>query len=499
MQTTRTVGSATKAIGSRIAMLMAFVPCVAAAAADTGEAIPDLRAAVPSVSRPAASEREASPAVLAQGSRDELFGIEKPASDPSAKPGAPSSAPAGRGWTGFFQQELAYMTPHTAHWANVLTRLQLGRQGRFGDDVKWKIGARLDYDAAYRGDHEYYPIAVRRDQLVNFSLRENYIDFPAAGWDFRVGRQHIIWGEVVGGLFFADAVSAKDLRQFILPEFEILRIPQWAVRSEYSKGDFHADLIWVPVASYNKIGKPGADFFSFPPVPANTIPVFQNEELPRRTLANSNYGARMSLIKKGWDVSGFYYRSMDQAATFFREVVPGPVPVLVYKPRHERIWQAGGTVAKDFESFVFKAELLYTDGRKYGVTRLSDSDGVVAQNTVDYVIALDFNLPRDTRLNTQVFQRIYFNHDPDIVSRKYETGGSILVNNKIAPKVEVQLLAIQSFNRWNDRLVRPRIDWFFEKNWRLRFGVDIFSGPATGLFGQYNARDRVYSELRYDF
>jgi hypothetical protein len=29
--------------------------------------------------------------------------------------------------------------------------------------------------------------------------------------------------------------------------------------------------------------------------------------------------------------------------------------------------------------------------------------------------------------------------------------------------------------------------------------VDIFTGPSDGYFGRYNNRDRVYSELRYDF
>ena len=33
----------------------------------------------------------------------------------------------------------------------------------------------------------------------------------------------------------------------------------------------------------------------------------------------------------------------------------------------------------------------------------------------------------------------------------------------------------------------------------LLFGLDIFDGPPTGVFGQFDGKDRVYSELRYDF
>ena len=62
----------------------------------------------------------------------------------------------------------------------------------------------------------FYPEAVRENQRAQFFVRENYLDISAGNFDFRLGRQHVIWGEMVG-LFFADVVSAKDLREFILP------------------------------------------------------------------------------------------------------------------------------------------------------------------------------------------------------------------------------------------------------------------------------------------
>ena len=34
---------------------------------------------------------------------------------------------------------------------------------------------------------------------------------------------------------------------------------------------------------------------------------------------------------------------------------------------------------------------------------------------------------------------------------------------------------------------------------RLAIGVDIFEGPADGLFGFYDDKDRVYTEVRYSF
>ena len=157
-------------------------------------------------------------------------------------------------WRGYVQGELAYTFGKPAHWSQMLVRSELDAQGAFNDRLKWKIGARLDANAVFYAT-DFYPSAVRRDQRVDVIWRENYLDVDAGDWDFRLGAQQIVWGEMVG-LFFADVVSAKDLREFILPAFDIIRIPQWAARAEYAKNDFHAELVWIPVATYDNIGKP---------------------------------------------------------------------------------------------------------------------------------------------------------------------------------------------------------------------------------------------------
>lgn len=426
----------------------------------------------------------------AADNKDSLFGDDLPLA--SSKPAAAS----GSGVKGFIQFELARTTPTPDHWSKMRTRADLSSQGKLGDGLKWKLGARFDYDAVY-GINDFYPPEVEKNQRFNAVLRENYIDYSAGNWDFRFGRQHVVWGEMVG-MFFADVVSARDMREFILPEFDQLRTPQWAARAEYFADDFHAEVLWIPVASYDNIGKPGAEFFPNQPVPPGFNAQYRQEVRPERNAENMNYGLRLSTLKAGWDVSAFYYRSSDINATFYRDIVVAPTPTYVFEGRHDRIHQYGSTLAKDFGDVVLKGEAVYTRGRSFTVLTPLDTDGVARQNTLDWAAGLDFTLPAETRFNVQVFQRQFFNFNEDIIPDKRENGYSLLLNNKFFTNWEAQALFISSANR-PDWLFRPRLTWNFERNWRVLVGADIFKGPPMGIFGRYDQQDRVYSEVRYSF
>lgn len=436
----------------------------------------------------AKAEEDAGP-----GSLGALFGDDEEIQK-SPKQG-PTSATQGGGIKGSIRFEAARTVASPVHWSKMLTRADLSSQGDLGNGVKWKSGIRIGYDAVY-DLYDFYPGRVRHDQRYDFSLRENYLDVSSGDWDYRFGKQHVVWGEMVG-LFFADVVSAREMREFILPEFDTMRIPQWAARAEYFKDDYHAELLWIPVASYDDVGKPGAEFFPYQPQPAGVAVSYRNEDRPSRSLSHGNYGIRLSTLKYGWDVSGFAYSSMDVAQTFYRDSVSVP-GTFIYQARHDRIQQYGGTLAKDFGDIVLKAEAVYTHGRQFTVLRLADDNGLVPQNTLDWAVGLDFSLPADTRLNVQLYQRDFFSHDADLLYEPRETGYSLLLNHKFTNTLEAEALWIASINR-TDWLFRPKLVWNFERNWRLLVGADVFKGPALGFFGRYDAKDRVYSEVRYSF
>ena len=401
---------------------------------------------------------------------------------------------------GFLDGLPAYTYSSPSHWSRAVGRVQLTAQGEFADQVKWKLGARVDVDPVYYSSN-FYLDPVKRNQRLDFFYRENYLDFSAGDWDFRLGAQQIVWGEVVG-LFFADVVSAKDEREFLLPSFDIIRIPQAAARAEYTAGDSHLELVWIPVPAFDKIGKPGAEFYPapFPSLtPAQATALFQIPVTPARRLSNSNYGVRANTLAAGWDLAAFYYRSFSTTPTFYR--LPSGIgdQPFTFEPHYDRIWQAGGTLSKDFSDFVLRAETVYAHGQGYSVTDPSAPQGVVTRSTLDYILSVEFALPGDTRLNVQGFQRVFFGGGGgDIAIKSDGFGASIFVSTKLTNTLEPQLLWIQNFKNAGG-LIRPRLNWLAAKNTTLGFGVDIFTGSADGFFGRFNNRDRLYAEVRYDF
>jgi len=436
-------------------------------------------------------------------SRDALFGDTQAPQSKDALFGGGSS-PAEKSAVkvnGSFEGLGAYTYSDPTHWSRGVGRLSLAAQGELSESVKWKLGGRVDGDIVYATSN-FYLQPVKANQRFSAFWGENYLDFAASdSWDFRVGAQQIIWGEVVG-LFFADVVSARDEREFLLPRFEYIRIPQWAARAEYFAGDSHLEFIWIPIPAFDRIGKPGADFSPAPlpsPTPPAVAALFLDPQRPDRSLGNSNYGVRANTLISGWDMAAFYYRSSSASPTFYRLPTGNPAQPFVFQPRFDRIWQAGGTVSKDLGDMVLRAEAVYTNGLGYSTTDLSAPQGVVERSTLDYIVSVEFPLPGDTRLNVQGFQRAYFNGGGgDLVIKNDGFGASIFLSTKFSAAFEPQILWIQSFKNAGG-LVRPRLNWYPAKNTAVGFGVDIFTGPDDGYFGRYNNRDRVYADFRYDF
>lgn len=376
----------------------------------------------------------------------------------------------------------AYTVASPSRWSQLRGRFELGASGDLGARASYRLVGRVQGDAAYSVERDYYDSAVRSDQRRDAAIREAYVDFPVGEWEWRVGRQHVVWGEMVG-LFLADVVSARDMREFYLQEFENMRIPQWAVRSEYFSGNSHFELLWVPHPSYDEIGKPGADFYPFA-VPAGT-PV--RTERPTRNLSNTNAGIRYSHLISGWDLSGFYYQSRDVQPTLYQTEWG-------LELRNDRIRQTGFTFSKALPTLVFKGEAVHTSGRGFLSSDPASPYGLEESESLDYVVGV--MVPwQDWRFDFQVYGSYLFDYEQGILRDRRESGLTFLLHRTVNDRLEWEILYMTGLNR-TDYSWQPKLIWNLTQQWRMQLGADIFGGGDVGLFGIYDDSDRVYMELR---
>jgi hypothetical protein len=298
------------------------------------------------------------------------------------------------------------------------------------------------------------------------------------------------------GVFVADVVNARDLREFLLPDLDQIRISQWAARLDWQGEDKSAELIWIPVPLYDRIGEPGGDYFPVLSTPSGLRIPANPTVKPRRTASNSNFGARAGFIKNGWDVAGFVYRSMDRETAFAPQL--GGRFLSVTSTQGARITQVGSTVSKDLEYAVLKAETVYTHGKVLGSFSPTALNGLTQRNVVDWVVGLDIPIAdSEARVNVQVIDRRVLDHDATVFDTKRQTFGSLQIVYPVGAW-ELSVLGIEGLGR-NERLWRPKAVYKLAKNTRLTFGADFFQGKTSSLLGQFDANDRVYLRVKHSF
>jgi hypothetical protein len=403
--------------------------------------------------------------------------------------------------------QLREMAASRTHEPSGLSMLKstalLGATGKLSENVSYKVGFRSYYDGVFALSHRYSQDA--RDNMQHEDqLREAYFDVSAGSLDLRLGRQQIVWGESVG-LFVADVVNARDLRDFILPEFEQIRTPQWAAQAEYSVGDTHLEAVGIPVLEFDRLPPEGSEFS--PPLPPISfagipIPIVTDAAVrPGNTPRNYEYGGRISQLAGGWDLSAFYWNAWDLSPAFPRTIDLLPSgPAIVLHPEHFRLNTTGGTFSKDMGPFVLKGEAAYQPGKMFIDLDPFNTTGLVRRDLLQSTVGADFTVGDRLTMNVQAINRTIARFRQTILDeRSTITWGSAWMKlNLWDGHVEPEVMIIRGLG-FNDLMMRPKLTLKTGGHWQASAGADFFYGDPVGLFGRYAGHDRVWGEARFYF
>ena len=366
------------------------------------------------------------------------------------------------------------------------------RPGEFADQVKWKLGARVDVDPVYYSSNFYLEPVKKNQRLDVFTVRITC----------QISRRRL-------GLSSRRAAESCGARSsgFSLPT----SFRRWmnansccpASTSSASAGGCAGRVHCGRLTSGTRMD-PHTRVRQHRQARCRLLPrtaavadavagrlAVSGSSQTGPPVSNSSYGVRANTLKGGWDLAAFYYRSLSRSPTFYTlppDVLGKPV---TFQPAMTVSTAGWRHTEQGFQRLRAACRDCLHPWSRVWRPRSWHPSGSRCPPTLDYILSAEWTLPGDTRVNVQGFQRVFFGGSvADFVIKSDGFGASLFVSTKLTSTLEPQILWIQNFKDAGG-LVRPRLNWSAAKNTTLGFGVDIFTGPADGFFGRFNNRDRL--------
>jgi len=353
---------------------------------------------------------------------------------------------------------------------------------------------RLDYG---KGDVVLYVNPVFDYNSLNnnldISLRQAYMDIYFDNFDLRIGKQQIIWGKA-DGVFITDVISPRDLSEFILPEFEEIRIGTNAVKFDYYLGNSTFEAVWIPTFQPTITPRKGSIWYKN--MLDFSVPIiydYHNYDVGNK-LSESEIALKYSYLGSAIDFELMVAYMWDDNLAM--HIYPQPDTTILIKPEYHRLPLAGASFSKALGGAVIRGEGAYYFNKRFAAEDLS-VNGVKEKDYAHYLIGYDHNW-FGMNVSFQFIQEYILDYEEDIRNDEFSNTATLLSSKTFLNEtLELSLLAYYGINN-EDLLLRPKISYDLSDGFNLILGSDIFLGDE-GNFGQYNDNDMLYVKIRYDF
>jgi len=337
-----------------------------------------------------------------------------------------------------------------------------------------------------------------------FGIRELYMDYYSESVDLRIGKQQIIWGQA-DGVFITDIVSPKNLTEFLLWDFNEIRMGVTAAKGKYYiNSDNSLELVWIPMFTPTLMPEEGSIWhpkMSFPLEPSFDMTKSEVD----KNLNNSELFGRYSLNLSWIDlqVMGGYTFDDDPSIHVKRgfsiDSVTGTkyLSSMVVSPEYHRLNVGGLSFSADLTSFILRGEGAYYNNKYFQTADPIASDGLIKKDYINYVVGIDKTVG-EWKLSTQFIQKIILDYEDNLIGDEMDNLATILVSKSfMREKLRLELFSYVGFNN-EDALIRLKGYYYPSDAFGIEFGSNVFVGNE-GTFGQFNGNNMVYAKIKYNF
>jgi len=337
------------------------------------------------------------------------------------------------------------------------------------------------------------------DQKDFFDIRELYMDVSTKKLDFRIGRQQIVWGQA-DGVFITDIVSPLNLTEFLLWDFNEIRMGVNAVKTKYyPTQDQTFELVWIPIFTgsilpdSNSIWRPEQSF------PAPPTFDYSKSAIPSN-IENSELFVRYSLSKSAIDIQLIGAYAWDDAPSMGIQKqidTNRKLTGLTITPEHHRQIMGGGNLSTTLEGFIIRGEAAYYFEKHFQTTDPKANGALVKKDYINYVIGLDRSIGT-WKLSGQFIQKVIFDYNDHINEEEVGNLMTVMINKTMfREQLRLELFSYIGLTN-EDALVRIRGYYFPFDGLSIELGTNLFLGDK-GTFGQYHNNSMAYTRIKYSF
>ncbi len=339
---------------------------------------------------------------------------------------------------------------------------------------------------------------------IDFRLREIYLDLYFNSVDIRIGKQQVVWGKA-DGVFITDIVSPLNLTEFLLPDFDEIRVGVYAAKFDYYFGSSTIEAIWKPVYAGNELPPPGSIWHITPDFPAPPTFDYSKEKI-NANIDNSEVYLKYSLSSSAidFDLMGAYVWDQNSSMHVEKQfsIDPGTgQPVLtglLITPEHHRLGVFGGSFTSTVKSFVLRGEAAYYTGKYFQTADPAATDALSQNNYLHYVFGVDYT-KGDLTLSSQFIQKIIFDYNDFIDEDQYGNTMTFLARYEaLRQTLHLEFFSYVGLN-YGDALIRPKVTYDFSDAFSILLGSNIFVGDSRGMFGRYGDNSMLYFKVKYNF
>lgn len=341
---------------------------------------------------------------------------------------------------------------------------------------------------------------------LNLNFREVYMDMYFKNFDLRVGKQQIVWGKA-DGVFITDIVSPLNLSEFLLPDFDEIRIGVIATKLDYYIGNSTIEAIWIP--QFTPTIRPDANsiWYIQPEFPAPTN-FDWNQSKIKPSLENSELFLKWSAMtsKVDFELMGGYTWDDNPAMHVQKQfgmdtTTMPPSPILTgitITPKHHRLTVAGGSFSTEVKGVILRGEAAYYNGKYFQTEDPTAEDALIQKDYLNYVAGIDFNIG-DVKLSTQFIQKYILDYNDMMLDNGLHNTATFMARyDMMRETLHLELFSYIGLSD-HDALIRPKITYDFDDSFSILLGGNIFVGERDGQFGQYQDNSMIYTKIKYNF